>query len=139
MDRLLGPAMVYEPSHRRSHRSQKHPSDPGSAEGGFTLGGSQIFWIPIIWIGTLIRMAAGRPPRRPTQALGNIQTSGMLEMHLCNSAWTPQRFVDSGYTYNDEDLPSAQCSMCGACLDSVEHRTFFCAAAQDELVRSYRK
>ena len=45
--------------------------------------------------------------------------------------------MDSGYTYDDEDLPSVQCSMCGTCFDSVKHRTFFCPATQNELLRCY--
>ena len=64
---------------------------------------------------------------------GKTKQAACLEMHVCNAAWTPQRFADAGYTYPDEDKDKILCSLCGTCLESVEHRTFDCEATQKEL------
>ena len=68
---------------------------------------------------------------------GKTKQAACLDMHTCSAAWTPQRSVDAGYTYPEEDRDKVLCSMCGACLDSVEHRTYNCEATQMELQRSF--
>ena len=56
-----------------------------------------------------------------------------LEMHMCNSIWTPDRLIKLGYKYDDSDVQNTMCSFCGAETDSVHHRTYYCQATHDLL------
>ena len=65
------------------------------------------------------------------------QLASMLECHACGGIWTPHRLIQAGYTYDEDDLPSTLCRLCGDTVDSVEHRTYNCQATQEVLERQY--
>ena len=64
---------------------------------------------------------------------GDLQEASLLETHACGGIWTPQRLANEGYSYSSEDGPKVMCRLCGAALDSEEHRTYRCEATQRAL------
>jgi hypothetical protein len=66
---------------------------------------------------------------------GHPAMATCLEMHMCNSIWTPDRLLRLGYTFDDSDIPNTLCSVCGQCTDSVTHRTYYCEATQNILAQ----